>query len=173
MGKRQGLLAKYSGSVAKTRFETFTDKLLHYYYGADVNDSLGHPFYYARSPEMIDLLVSFGADVNLQNRFGLTALHAAAWAPNCYGLIQRLVAHGADLSVQNREGNAALAWASSDAGGELGCAALLDFGATWSPKNGEEGYTRQLISCLRYVERHDLIDKIRNCAAQAAPRRLL
>lgn len=49
------------------------------------------------------ILLDFGADVNLQDRAGWTALHQCAWNGHL-PLLQLLVTRGGDVSIRNTEG---------------------------------------------------------------------
>ena len=64
-------------------------------------------------PELVTLLLEFGADPNLQNNVGNSALHQAArW--NRIDEIQILVEFGALLDLQNNAGKTALDLAVND-----------------------------------------------------------
>ena len=60
---------------------------------------------------LIQVLIQNGANVNVQNKYGKTAIHLA----NQYGhkdCIETLLRAGADVSIQNIYGRTALHWAS-------------------------------------------------------------
>jgi uncharacterized protein len=59
-------------------------------------------------PQIVDLLIAAGADVNLHRRqFGTTALMFAA-AANQVAVVSQLLAHGVDVNAANEDGSTAL-----------------------------------------------------------------
>ena len=65
------------------------------------------PLHLARTPEMIELLIKGGADVNIENHFGDSPLLQAVYRGN-HGLVELLIQHGADLNHRNRFGDTPL-----------------------------------------------------------------
>ena len=61
----------------------------------------------AHDEEMTDVLLRAGADVNLRNAEGYTALIWAA-AFNRKGIVKKLIAAGADVNVRNNDGKSAI-----------------------------------------------------------------
>lgn len=59
---------------------------------------------------MLDLLLSKGVDVNLQDLWGQTALMKAVLAEDLTA-VQMLLKHGADMKIADRDGNIALSYA--------------------------------------------------------------
>jgi ankyrin repeat protein len=53
--------------------------------------------------ELVQLLISNGADLNARRRDGLTALHSAAYRGHL-GVIEALLTHGADRTIRGYEG---------------------------------------------------------------------
>jgi uncharacterized protein len=83
-----------------------------------------------RSLEVVKTLIEFGADVNVPNPVGNTALHTAA-ARGFTTVVQVLVDHGAKLNARNRRGQSPLAFAASEPreggrGGPVDRTAALD-----------------------------------------------
>ena len=63
---------------------------------------------------MVELLIQRGAEVNLQDSDGNTALmHAAYW--NRPAVVRRLLRAGADTAARSASGKTALHWARSRA----------------------------------------------------------
>ncbi|MBN2181376.1 MAG: ankyrin repeat domain-containing protein [Sedimentisphaerales bacterium] len=79
---------------------------------------------YANSPEMAELLIKYGADVNWRdgNNYALTALHSSA-ATNDTKMIELLLNHGAEINVENGIGATPLHLASKE--GRLNAVKLL------------------------------------------------
>lgn len=79
--------------------------------GADVNVRDSHeetPLMYAAvvgSAEAMEFLISQGADLNAQNRFGSTAL---IWSATDLAKVRLLVEHGADVNLASKKGRTAL-----------------------------------------------------------------
>ncbi len=65
------------------------------------------PLHLARTPEMIELLIKGGANVNIENHFGDSPLLQAVYRGN-HGLVELLIKHGADLNHRNRFGDTPL-----------------------------------------------------------------
>lgn len=66
--------------------------------------------------EMVQILVAAGANVNLQDEAGRTALiHAVTWPYHGVALqaIQALIEAGSDLNTRDDEGNTALTYAQN------------------------------------------------------------
>lgn len=61
----------------------------------------------ARTPEMVELLIKGGANVNIENHFGDSPLLQAVYRGN-HGLVEMLIKHGADLNHRNRFGDTPL-----------------------------------------------------------------
>lgn len=88
--------------------------------GLDINgDNFGYPalVYAARGdkgehPEWIEVLLAYGADVNIRDRKGNTALHAAARAGFCK-VATVLLNAGADVNTRNSAGRTPLREAQS------------------------------------------------------------
>lgn len=80
--------------------------------------SLLHSAAAASSPDHVDLLVSKGLDVNLQDRRGLTPLHQAAMLPltdpNQIATLQALLKHGADKRIKDKTGRTPYDWAKKE-----------------------------------------------------------
>ena len=51
--------------------------------------------------ELLDLLINSGADLDIQNSYGETALHIASSQRQCLPVIERLLEAGADLHIKN------------------------------------------------------------------------
>ena len=60
--------------------------------------------------EIVELLISQGADVNAKGKHGRISLHAAA-AKGHKGIAELLIANGADVNAKNRDGDTPLYWA--------------------------------------------------------------
>jgi ankyrin repeat protein len=59
------------------------------------------PLLLANSNKMIEMLINFGADVNMKNKFGRTALHRLACIPNMKDSISLLISKGADVNARD------------------------------------------------------------------------
>lgn len=69
------------------------------------------PLHAARSVAMVELLLSNHADVNVRNRSGETALHAAALF-NSKEIANALLSHKADVNAVDKTGRTPLHWAA-------------------------------------------------------------
>ncbi|XP_065346583.1 serine/threonine-protein phosphatase 6 regulatory ankyrin repeat subunit B-like [Cloeon dipterum] len=87
----------------------------------------------ANYPEIIEMLVNHGADVNLQNKNGWTALHLAA--RHNPELSQTLLDHGADVNSKHNDGWTALHFVTQH-NPELS-QTLLDHGADVNSKDND------------------------------------
>jgi ankyrin repeat protein len=75
--------------------------------GADPNisDNYGRvPHCDAHYPQLIELLVSYGDDINHQDNNGNTALHEAIELQENFVWVRCLIDHGADLYIKNNRG---------------------------------------------------------------------
>ncbi|KAK8727165.1 hypothetical protein OTU49_009724, partial [Cherax quadricarinatus] len=70
-----------------------------------------HKAVYYNFPDIVDTLISAGANVNLQNMNGFTALILAAREGNTI-ILNKLLAAGANLNLQEKSGKTALHWAT-------------------------------------------------------------
>lgn len=59
----------------------------------------------ANSNKMLELLIKYGADVDIKNKFGRTALHRITCLPNMKESMELLISKGADVNARDR-GNA-------------------------------------------------------------------
>lgn len=78
-------------------------------HGANVNDSKNPPIHWAGVPEAAEALISAGADVNIRDAAGETALHLArrSWSPNAEA-VAVLIEHGADVNARSESGRTPL-----------------------------------------------------------------
>lgn len=79
--------------------------------GADVNaqnDEGIAPLHLAGWPEMVGLLVSYGAKINIRDKNGRTPLMIHASEPESHDVLEALLRHGADASLADKEGSTAL-----------------------------------------------------------------
>lgn len=65
------------------------------------------PLHYAKTPDVANLLVDNGADVNACADYGVTPLHMASQKGNIQ-MVESFIANGADVNAQNQFGNAPL-----------------------------------------------------------------
>ena len=86
--------------------------------GADVNstdDTTGEPLIIKAAqkgyPEMVKMLLEHGADIEVQDKDGLTALFSAAYEGHT-SVVQLLLNNGADFTARNQYGMTALLWAA-------------------------------------------------------------
>ena len=77
-------------------------------------------------PEILQLIIDRGADVNVRDNDGMTALMLAAGDPV---KVKLLLAHGADVHAKSKLGRTALLLASAYAGNRDAVAAMLNAGA--------------------------------------------
>ncbi len=79
--------------------------------GIDARNNIGTTPLMAATHEVVGQtaieLVKHGANVNLQDEDGYTALHWACWQHNDLNMIRFLLNHGADLALKNSEGQTA------------------------------------------------------------------
>jgi serine/threonine protein kinase len=84
----------------------------------DKNRTFLHYAVYRGKKEIVDLLLSFGANVEAQDSNGRTPLHYAA-ANKKIQLIQSLVENGANVNAQDREGRTPIHYAALGGYGEI------------------------------------------------------
>ena len=65
------------------------------------------PLHLAQTPEMIELLIRRGADVNIENHFGDSPLLQAVYRGD-HGLVELLIERGANIDHKNRFGDTPL-----------------------------------------------------------------
>ena len=66
-----------------------------------------------RRPEVVELLVNNGADVNAKDEEGVTALTIAA-REGCLEVMEFLIVKGGDVNAKDKKGNTALSLASAE-----------------------------------------------------------
>tara|TARA_B100000768_G_scaffold175414_1_gene186792 strand:- start:90 stop:959 length:870 start_codon:yes stop_codon:yes gene_type:complete len=91
----------------------------------------------ARNLPMVELLLSRGAALDVQNDLGWTALISAAFEGNV-AAARRLLEAGADPNLQNNNGNSALSVALQRGHTEI-ATLLIEYGATELAPPGPEG----------------------------------
>jgi serine/threonine-protein phosphatase 6 regulatory ankyrin repeat subunit B len=69
---------------------------------------------YQRNTNVAHYLIASGADVNLTDNQGETAIMWATVSDENFELVQDLIAHGADLNAKDKNGASVLSYASSD-----------------------------------------------------------
>lgn len=99
-------------------------------------------------PDMIELLVAAGADVNAKTTQGTTALHWAAMA-NAAGAAELLIRKGADVGITTPEGLTALQIATKKGSAKVG--ALL--------AAAETGVRAGILADKRFVEGRQALEK--------------
>ena len=62
---------------------------------------------------MVKYLVEHGADVNIQNRWGETALYQASNRNGHLDIIRYLVEHGADVNIKDEDSKTVLHWSKT------------------------------------------------------------
>lgn len=67
--------------------------------------TIGQSISYVQILKMLEFLLSNGADPNLKDKYGQTALFFTADSPDCVAL---LLKHGADIDAQNNDGETVL-----------------------------------------------------------------
>ena len=112
----------------------------HFEFDLDIGDVRGdtplHDACRTGEPEVVALLLEFGADVHATNKAGKTPLHIAA-EHNCHECLNSLCDHGAirDLEKRDNRGLTPLHCASRWNQSEI-AQALLDIGANLSARDG-------------------------------------
>ncbi len=69
---------------------------------------------YQRNTNVAHYLIASGADVNITDNGGETAIMWATVSDENLGIVQDLIAHGADLNAKDKMGASVLSYASSD-----------------------------------------------------------
>jgi Ankyrin repeats (many copies) len=65
----------------------------------------------SNQPDLVDLLIEHGADVNAKGKWGATALHLAAWRGSA-DAVDALIHHGADINARSdNDASTPLFWA--------------------------------------------------------------
>jgi len=81
-----------------------------------IDHDLGTPLHYAVESEckpVVQLLLENGADVNLQNKSGKTALHLIKWwSDESNQILELLLQAGANANAKNNDGQTAFHWAA-------------------------------------------------------------
>ena len=81
------------------------------------------------SEEALQLLISYGANVNAKDRNGNTPMHKVGTWPNSGAAIRLLAANGADINAKDRWGDSPLDHAARQSYPESAIRCLLDLGA--------------------------------------------
>ncbi|MDH3675828.1 MAG: ankyrin repeat domain-containing protein, partial [Anaerolineae bacterium] len=68
------------------------------------------------SPEIVEYLISLGADIQLIDSYGEGALHYAMYNDGCLECAKILIAHGADPTLKSKDGKTPLELAKSNKG---------------------------------------------------------
>ena len=96
---------------------------------------------YAQDPEIIDVLVDYGSDLTVSDKFGLTAMHYATYNDHVpHLMIGRLVGRKADVSIQTDHGLTPICTAARYATKASSIESLLEVGANINdrlPRNSE------------------------------------
>ena len=126
-------------------------------FGAGVNQKnrLGNPIIHAAvsggNPELVELLISKGADVNAKGQYDRVALHYA----NKKGMAKILLAHGATVDAPTNFGETPLHWAASGINGLDKQVDLVEFAdvliANGADVNRKAGEGRSYKTPLNYA----------------------
>lgn len=125
---------------------------------------------------LVDKVRKAGADVNLQNKQGNTALLYASHRGN-FGLVEKLLSFKANVSLANSEGNTPLMYAAHG-GFESMCTLLLEHFAEPATKNSF-GLTAEAMaqqrgfrSCAVIIQAYEMAPKVEDAEARRdEPRR--
>ena len=141
-------MAKIWGSRKFFQNCTVEDVIMCLEKGADPNKSknakimpLLNAARYAQDPEIVDLLIDHGSDLTISDKFGLTAMHYAAYNDQVpHLMIRRLVGCAADVSIQTDHGLTPICTAARYATKASSIESLLEVGANINdrlPRNSE------------------------------------
>ena len=136
------ILAMAGGTEDPDALQTLIDA------GADVAEfgvrALHEAAWKNGNPEVVDVLLAAGVDIQGRDQQGRNARHHAAAYEGRGAMIRKLAAAGANIEARDRDGNtplhAAAGWSRDDASGDHAgesISALLDFGANAVQRNGK------------------------------------
>ena len=106
---------------------------------------------------MLELLLSHKANVNLQNKKGITALMTAA-INDCHKLIPDLIKANADVNLRNNNGDSALMIAAKE-GNYYAFKALIEAGAERDVKNNDGDSVFEIAEKKRKKTIHNYLKK--------------
>ncbi|TPP58580.1 Ankyrin repeat domain-containing protein 50 [Fasciola gigantica] len=115
--------------------------------------------------DIVELLLSYGADVNLSGPDGRSALRAASWAGH-EEIVQRLLDAGADVNQQDAEGRSSLIAAAYM--GHVGVVEILAQAGADLNHADEDGRTALHVAafCVRPSEtHHEVVSCLLECGA--------
>ncbi len=105
-------------------------------------------------PEMAQLLIDHGANVNAANDEGVTPLHLAAWPE----MVAVLLRNGADLEARDRRGDTPLLTQAAEPESEDVMEALLQAGADVEARNADGESAMDLALAREEDEKVDLLE---------------
>ena len=110
-----------------------------------------------KNKKMLELLLSHNANVNLQNKKGITALMTAA-INDCHKLIPDLIKANADVNLRNNNGDSALMIAAKE-GNYYAFKALIEAGAEKDIKNNDGDSVFEIAEKKRKKTIHNYLKK--------------
>jgi ankyrin repeat protein len=72
------------------------------------DETKNNPLFFAISKEMVELLITYGANINARNLYGRTPLHSLASYQNGRDMVELLISKGADVNVIDNQNSTPL-----------------------------------------------------------------
>lgn len=128
--------------------------------GAQIENDDIHALLEVRSVAMFDLLLRHGADPRAIGPDGENAIHRMIFSVNAAELIPLFLKYGVDINGKVNHGATPLREALGEHV-DVGCAVVLDHGASLDGVVEDEELFQYLVDCLEGIERHDLVARVK------------